>query len=195
MTEQEWLTCADPTPMVEHLREKTTDRKLRLFGCACVRRVWNLLDDEYTRKLVEVGERYADALICDEELSKVRQAYLRHAPKAFLLQDGNLRGCDCHQHVNYHGDGGETSQEAKQEENAANRLAHADERGQNLRGENPDFGEAAHAQGVRVEKLLDTLNQKHRTDDQADQDDRSRSVGRKEFLNERHGEGPAWLTY
>jgi hypothetical protein len=35
MTEQEWLECTDPTPMLEFLRERTSDRKLRLFACAC----------------------------------------------------------------------------------------------------------------------------------------------------------------
>jgi hypothetical protein len=45
MTEQEWLTCTDPRPMLEFLRDKASNRKLRLFACACVRRAWHLLTD------------------------------------------------------------------------------------------------------------------------------------------------------
>jgi hypothetical protein len=37
MTEHEWLTCTDPTPMLEFLRGNASERKLRLFFCACCR--------------------------------------------------------------------------------------------------------------------------------------------------------------
>jgi len=40
VTEKEWLACTDPTTMLEFLGGKAGDRKLRLFACACVRRVW-----------------------------------------------------------------------------------------------------------------------------------------------------------
>ena len=46
--------------MLEHLRGRASDRKLRLFACAYSRLQWNLLADKRSRKAIEVAERYAD---------------------------------------------------------------------------------------------------------------------------------------
>jgi hypothetical protein len=68
VTEQEWLNCNDPMPMLEYLKEKTSERKLRLFACACCRRIWSALKRGGSRKAVEVCEMYADKLATGEKL-------------------------------------------------------------------------------------------------------------------------------
>jgi hypothetical protein len=68
MTEAEWLACIDPKPMLEFLRGKASDRKLRLFACACVRRVWRLLTEEPSQRAVEVTEHYADGTASEDDL-------------------------------------------------------------------------------------------------------------------------------
>jgi hypothetical protein len=60
MTEAEWLAAKNPGPMVDHLRDRVSDRKMRLFACVCCRQVWPLLGDERSRTAVEVAEQFAD---------------------------------------------------------------------------------------------------------------------------------------
>jgi hypothetical protein len=61
MDEQRWLACEDPHQMLEFLRGRASDRQLRLFDCACCRRLWHLLTRDEVRAAVEVAERFSSA--------------------------------------------------------------------------------------------------------------------------------------
>jgi hypothetical protein len=62
MTEADWLACSDPQKMLEFLRGRASDRKLRLFACVLARGVWHLLRSERCRKAVLVAEAFADGM-------------------------------------------------------------------------------------------------------------------------------------
>jgi hypothetical protein len=63
MTEQEWLACDDPRPMLD-LVWKASDRKLRLFAVACCRRLSlrALLRDKLSHEAITACERIADGV-------------------------------------------------------------------------------------------------------------------------------------
>jgi hypothetical protein len=70
VTEGEWRQCTDLLKMLDFLRSRASDRKLRLFACACCRGVWRQLRDGRSRRVVEVAERLADGLATDQEREK-----------------------------------------------------------------------------------------------------------------------------
>jgi hypothetical protein len=79
VTEADWLTSDDLRLLLWMVEPSTTDehvsdRKLRLFACACARRVWHLLTDDTRQNTVELAERYADGAATEEELVSRRQA-------------------------------------------------------------------------------------------------------------------------
>jgi hypothetical protein len=74
MTEAEWLVCENPWIMLEFIRDKASERQLRLFACAVSRSLWHLLTEARSRHGVEVAERYADKLASAEELHEAHVA-------------------------------------------------------------------------------------------------------------------------
>src|SRR5689334_6294256 len=73
--EAEWLASDDPVLMLSLLEPSVadgvvSDRRLRLFVCACSRRLWRQLTNE-TRRYVEAAERLLDGEAPDEEIGRV----------------------------------------------------------------------------------------------------------------------------
>ncbi|MCI0704350.1 MAG: hypothetical protein L0241_25100 [Planctomycetia bacterium] len=69
LTAEQWATCRDPKPMLDECEGR--HRKLRLFACACARRVWHLIPDKLFREAVELAEQFADVGL---RLDKKRKA-------------------------------------------------------------------------------------------------------------------------
>jgi hypothetical protein len=70
MTELEWLNGTSPEQMWEVVERKATNRKRRLFACACYRHVPKLFRDPRCLHAVIISERYADGEASKEELAK-----------------------------------------------------------------------------------------------------------------------------
>jgi hypothetical protein len=72
VTEAEWNNCTDPQAMLRFLRNngKASERKLRLFACACCRSIWHLMTDKCSRRAVEVAERFAEGQATPQTLMK-----------------------------------------------------------------------------------------------------------------------------
>jgi hypothetical protein len=70
MTEQEWERSTDPQAMLVFVQGAglASERQLRLFACACCRRIWPVLPDESLREAVRATERHIDGLASHAEL-------------------------------------------------------------------------------------------------------------------------------
>jgi hypothetical protein len=103
VTESEWLASTDPQKMLEYLRGKVSDRKLRLLTCACCRKTWRLLTDPRSQQAVEIGERLADGAATSEELATARAAAEAAQAEATAAADGAMRAMS-HGDFNYYAD-------------------------------------------------------------------------------------------
>ncbi len=82
MTEAEWRDCTEPGRMLDFLGGRLSERKLRLFGCACCRAVWDDAWPTRSRAAVEASERFADGLAADREIDRARSRACESAQNA-----------------------------------------------------------------------------------------------------------------
>jgi len=88
MTEEEWLACKEPTEMLSHLgigqhhgkvqispkswaspkKKSEIDNLLRLFACACCRRIWDIITETAAHNAVEIAEDFANGRATAKEL-------------------------------------------------------------------------------------------------------------------------------
>ena len=75
MTEADWLANEELGTMLIHLEEEGSDRKVRLFACACVRRLWSAAKDcegQETHSAVLLAEAFVDG---QRTLRDLREKY------------------------------------------------------------------------------------------------------------------------
>ena len=87
MTEAKWLSGTRPAAMLQFLQGKVSDRKLRLFICACTRRSQYHFRDRAEKAeeqaVVALAERFADGRASEKELADARRC--RHNENATWL--------------------------------------------------------------------------------------------------------------
>jgi hypothetical protein len=78
LTAAEWETATDPEPMLIRVRFLKLNREFTQFGCACCRRVWDLLPPEY-QKFLEAVEQF------------LRDNFNREEPETLFIIDSPRR--------------------------------------------------------------------------------------------------------
>lgn len=77
MTEDQWLKATEPDVLLKWLQTNkknlASTRQCRLFSCACCRLLWRKLSPE-DQERVELAENFADGLIEEASLRKVRSS-------------------------------------------------------------------------------------------------------------------------
>jgi hypothetical protein len=67
MTEAEWLAGTDPQAMLEFLRGRSSEWKLRLFAAASCPHTWHLLRGGANRRVVGAAERGDENRVAERE--------------------------------------------------------------------------------------------------------------------------------
>ena len=73
MTEADWLACRNRN-VCWNSCDRASERKFRLFACACCRAVWHALEEDASQKAVGVAEAFADGRVGKNERLAARRA-------------------------------------------------------------------------------------------------------------------------
>ena len=68
MTEAQWPSCTSPEAMLNHLTDRASPRKLRLYAIGCCRRIWHLLEDDRCRHAIDKAQDFVDGRAVPAEL-------------------------------------------------------------------------------------------------------------------------------
>ena len=73
MTEAEWFGCTDCVAMLDGIAGEISERKTRLFACACCRRFQEKVEERQFIEALETAERFADGRSSKAALKRARQ--------------------------------------------------------------------------------------------------------------------------
>lgn len=91
MTEAEWLAVTDPTPMLEFLEGRTSDRKLRLAAASLCSRLFGSVLDDRSRTVIRRTEEMADGKATTSTIKRVhRQAFKVWNARQENIKSGQL---------------------------------------------------------------------------------------------------------
>jgi hypothetical protein len=72
-----WKTETDLSALLSSVKDnESSQRRARLFACACCRRLWDLLQTDPARQIVELAEAYADGAVSAAELQTANDSAL-----------------------------------------------------------------------------------------------------------------------
>jgi hypothetical protein len=84
MRQAKWIAeTNDPYSMLNFLGQLVSNRKARLFACACFRRKTPKLK-KWELRILQIAERYADGLTSEEELQQAQEESLGRSGVAWL---------------------------------------------------------------------------------------------------------------
>ena len=74
--EKDWLTGSDPSQMLMAIKDRSSDRKRRLFAVASCRTVTEMIPADQCWRVIDAAERFADNPLAHDELQAARAQLL-----------------------------------------------------------------------------------------------------------------------